>query len=262
MNLDGVIAFSFYDDWKRLNTAHDGYGDYVNPLLKAHEFSPSKARSYFKKAGFTRAGSDGVLINPSGERLSFTLTYGNAALSPIFPFLKEEALKAGVELNIELLDATAYFKKVMEKNGELVFGGFSGGGSYPVYWQFYHSVNAHKPQTNNITNIDNPQLDVLIDEYHASGDKPTMIRLSHAIQKIVFDEAVFIPGFYSPDFRVAYWRWIRFPKDFATRTSTDARDYGLFWIDERLKEETLNARKEGTTFDPQTFVFEQWRRDS
>ena len=30
--------------------------------------------------------------------------------------------------------------------------GWSGGGLSPRYWQFYHSDNAHKPQTNNVTN--------------------------------------------------------------------------------------------------------------
>ena len=31
-----------------------------------------------------------------------------------------------------------------------------------AYWQGFHSDNAHKPQTNNITNTDDPELDKLI----------------------------------------------------------------------------------------------------
>lgn len=259
INFDAVIEIYFYGDLERLRTREDGQTPYTNPRLRARPFDPKKARTYFAKAGFRKANDNGILMNDQGETLSFTFTHKSKALAPIFPFLKEEALKAGVDLKIEQLDVTTAFKKVSEKNHKIYFGGFAGGGSYPAYWQMYHSENAHKPQTNNITNIDNPELDSLIDAYDASGDKQTMIRLSHDIQEIVYDEAVFIPGFYAPDFRVAYWRWIRFPKDFATRRSSGARDYGLFWIDESIKRETLKAEEEGETFEPQILTFDQWK---
>ena len=34
-------------------------------------------------------------------------------------------------------------------------------GMRPSYWQGWHSDNAHNPQTNNITNTDDPKLDQL-----------------------------------------------------------------------------------------------------
>ena len=187
-NFDQIIEFYFRGDWTRLKTGEDGYGPYVNPALQARPYSPEKAREYFAKAGFTQAGKDGILLNKQGQRLSFTLTSGYPQFEPVFPILKEEAEKAGVELNIELLDPTTAFKKILEKNHEIVFMGWKHvAPTYPSYWEGWHSDNAHKPQTNNVTNTDIPELDILIDKYDNSGNETELIELSHQIQEKIHD---------------------------------------------------------------------------
>ena len=74
MNFDVVISKVFRGDPVRMNTVADGYGPRSHPTLKARPFSVEKAKEYFAKAGYTRAGSDGILVNAGGKRLSFTFT--------------------------------------------------------------------------------------------------------------------------------------------------------------------------------------------
>ena len=68
-----------------------------------------------------------------------------------------------------------------------------------------------------------------------------------------------IPAFKAPFYRHAYWRWIRWPKDFNVRLSDYAWTYGLDWIDESLKKETAEARSSGKTYPPAIEVYDKWK---
>src|SRR5690606_28301709 len=154
-------------------------------------FDLAAADRYFTAAGWVQRGPDGIRVK-DGQRLSVDISYASPELSPQVVLLKEEARKAGVELNLRLLDPSTWGNQVGEKNYQMVFLRF-GTGLTPTFWQFYHSDNAHKPQTNNLTATDDPELDLLIDEFDKTADLETRIKLSHQIQQIVHDKAGFIP---------------------------------------------------------------------
>ena len=73
--------------------------------------------------------------------------------TPRLVLLKEEAKKAGIEMNLQRLDGSAMFKLILEKKHDVGWMGWSTP-FRPRYWQGFHSENAHKAQTNNITNTD------------------------------------------------------------------------------------------------------------
>ena len=263
MNWEAVIATVLRGDYERLNQHFEGYyWGYTNENIKARPYDLAAADRYFTAAGWTQRGPDGIRTK-DGQRLSVDISYASPELSPQLVLLKEEARKAGVELNLRLLDPSTWGNQVGEKNYQMVFLRF-GTGLTPSYWQHYHSDNAHKPQTNNLTATDDPELDRLIDEYDAAADIDTRLRLSHQIQQIVHDKAGFIPAYKMPYLREAYWRWIKTPEGYGVRTSTEIADpfsSGLFWIDEDVKRETLEARAAGRAFEPVTIVDETWRTD-
>jgi len=162
--------------------------------------------------------------------------------------LKEEAKKAGVELNIQLVDPSAVFKIYLEKKHEIAYMGWSTG-SIPQFWESYHSKNANKPQTNNISNTSDPKIDQLIDLYDVTFDEKKKISLSHQIQQLIHDRGSFIPGYSNEFYREGYWRYWRLPKIPGTKTAMTSFDIsdsngGLFWFDKDKFEETKKAKKE------------------
>jgi microcin C transport system substrate-binding protein len=177
--------------------------------------------------------------------------------------LKEEAKKAGIELQLQLLDSSAFTKKVLEKNHQIASLGWSGGGLSPEYWQFYHSDNANKPQTNNITNFADPAMDALIDQYRAELSKPVRVELAHRMEQMLFDSGAMVPTFKVPYTREAYWAWIKLPAGNATRSSgavIDAMGNGLFWIDVAEKNRIRALRRSGEPLSaPVTIVDETWK---
>jgi microcin C transport system substrate-binding protein len=271
-----VIEKYFRGDYTRMRTASDGFGEFTHPTLEARPFDMAKAREYFAAAGFTTSGPDGVLVNEQGQRLSFTLSSGYESMTDVLTILKEEALKAGLELRIEVLDGTTAWKLVQEKKHDIQFTGFGGFlEMYPRYWEHYHSDNAYdepyladgsvnpdrkiKTQTNNLEELAIPEMDRLIEAYRTSSDKAEMVELAHQMDELHAEYASFVPGFVQDFYRVGYWRWYRYPEDFNLRHSNYSGEFFVHWIDEDMRRETLEARKRGETFTPEIRVYDQYK---
>lgn len=254
LNVQKVIDTVLRGDYERMQTANEGYGDYSNTAIRARTFDLRKANAYLEKAGWSERGADGIRVK-NGQRLSIRVTYYNSGHNDRLVILAQEARKAGIELQLNLLDPSTAFKQILENKHQAAWMAWSGGGLSPRYWEFYHSDNAHKPQTNNVTNTDNPEMDAKIMAYRKATDKPTRVRLAHELEQMVHDQGAYIPTFKVPYTRAAFWRWLRLPSFYGTRTS-DALfspmggSGGLFWIDEAEKEKIEQLKREGKPYPP------------
>ena len=259
MNIEKVIRQVLRNDYFRLEHGYVGYGAYTNPDIRARRYDIGEVERYMKEAGWER-GPDGIWRS-GGQRFSVELLYSSEEHTQRMVVLKEEAKKAGIELKLARLDSTTAFKKILEKRHDVAFMAWSVS-LRPHFWEHFHSVNAHKPQTNNVTNTDDPELDRLIDAYRDSLEEAQRIELAHRIQEKIHEIGPFVPAFMIPYFRELYWRWWRFPDPPATRSSDDlmagypfnSTTGGLFWYDRRLHEETLEAMDAGRAFEPVTRV--------
>lgn len=263
MNFDKVLQTVLRGDYERKQTQNEGYGDYTNRDIRARAFDLQKADEYLNQAGWTERGPDGIRVK-NGQRLSLRVSYTSDDHTPRLVVLKEEARKAGIELTLQLLDSTAGYKQVMEKKHQIAWMGWQGGGIAPTYWEFYHSVNAHKPQTNNITNTDNKAMDEKIIAYRDATDKNSRVRLAHELEQMVYDDGAYIPSYKIPYTREGFWRWLKLPPQHATRMSDLVFDPmgstgGLLWIDEEEKSRVQKARITGDSFEPINIVDERWR---
>ena len=257
MNIEKVIDQVLRNDFYRLEHGYVGYGRYSNPKVKARRFDIAEVARDMEASGWLR-GPDGIYAK-NGKRFSVDVTYSIDEHTERLVVLKEEAKKAGVELNLQKLDASAAYKKVMEKNHEVAWMGWSTS-LRPQYWEHFHSINAHKPQTNNITNTDDKEMDTLIEAYRASLDEEERIALSLKIQEKIHEIGCFVPTFMVPYVREAAYRWWRLPRIPGVKMSDalfspfGSATGGLFWYDKERYDETKAAMKEGKTFPPVTIV--------
>ncbi|MBW2939161.1 extracellular solute-binding protein [Zhongshania aquimaris] len=262
LNVDKVINTVLHGDYERLQTAHDGYGDYSNTSIRAREFDLKKAASYLEKAGWDKRGNEGIRVK-DGKPLSVRITYYNSGHNDRLVILAQEARKAGIDFQLQLLDMSAAFKQIMENKHQAAWMGWAGGGLSPRYWEFYHSDNAHKSQTNNVTNTDNKILDEKIMAYRTATEKSTRVTLAHELEQMVHDQGSFIPTFKVPYTREAFWRWIRLPASYGTRTSDALFDPlggsgGLFWIDKDEQQKTLDAKQYGEALPTIMIIDRDW----
>ncbi len=267
-----VIDGFYRGDYERLQQFSEGLGKFTDPSIRVRRYSPEQARAAFSKAGFTREGPDGILTNAAGERLSFRLTFDTSDRRKYLATLVESARRCGVELRPETLEHTTMYRKVMEKNHDIVFWAWSVSSRLPQLWESHHSENAvevladgrkvPKRQTNNITGVDDPELSKLIDRFRDATEEDEMIRLSFAMQRRIHDLADFIPGFRVPGYRIAHWNWVKFPEGFDVRAAEDPGQYGLFWLDPAQREADLKDFREGKARGaPKTVVEDRWRTE-
>jgi microcin C transport system substrate-binding protein len=261
LNLQKVIDTLLRGDYERENTVFSGYPGYTNEDIVAREFNLEKADEYFNSAGWDQRGPDGIRVK-DGQRFSVNLPYGQSNLAERLVLLREEAKKAGVEINLQQVDDSAFFKNLLEKKHQIAYLSLTTD-FRPEYWSLFHSENAHKPNTNNFANADDPELDKLIDEYRFGTEEEQRKHLSREIQARIHELGLYIPFFKIPYTRHSYWRWIKLPDHHGTRSSNylfPPADLGLFWIDEQARQETLDAIKTGKTFEPVTTVDETYRK--
>lgn len=261
INFDKINKQILRGEASRLQTFFQGYGKYTNNSIRAREFNIAKTESFMKASGWKR-GEDGIWTK-DGRRYSVTISYGQALLTPRVVVMKEEAKKAGIELNLELLDPSNNYKKIMEKKHEIAYMGW-GTGLRPQPWEHFHSENAHKPQTNNVNNLDDPEMDKLINQYRNSTDEKELVKLSLQIQEKIHESGVWIPLDTLPFYRSFYWRWIKYPAVPGYKNSTQIFDEpasaGYFWIDEDIKNETMDAMKSNKKFKPVVNIITKYKK--
>ncbi len=267
-NVEKLIAFDFRGDFTRANIFCDGYGQFSEPNIRARPFDPAKAREAFAKAGFVKRGTDGILTRDDGTRLSVTVsTQQDPLTNRILLRLKEEAAKVGLEYQIEALDGTSFFQKVMDKNHEVCLWGWGASPPYPRYFQNFHSSNAYdegsttpKPNTNNITMSVDPRLDELSVAIRRATTEEEIREKSWAIEEVIHEQAPWVPLYLRDYYRFGYWRWLRFPEGrLNVRVSNMPDEAHVHWIDTEMKEETLEAKRVGRTFPETLEVYDQYR---
>ena len=264
MNVEKVIAKVLRNDYFRLEHGFMGYGLYSNTDIRARRFDLALAEDYMKEAGWKR-GDDGIWAKGE-QRFSVKVTYSHDEHTPRLVVLKEEAKKAGVELQLQKLDKSAAYKKVIEKKHDVAWMGWSTS-LRPQFWEHVHSVNAHKPQTNNITNTDDPEMDRLVDAFRNSLEESERIELAKQIQAKIHEIGAFVPTFRVPYVRQGYWRWWKLPQLPGTKLSDDLFDPfssgtgGLFWFDKKVYEETKQAMKKHRKLKQVIIVDETYKQN-
>ena len=264
-NWQAVIDLDLRGDAVRSNIIAEGY-DHTPTDIRAREFSIAKAREAFARAGFTERGKDGVLRNEKGQRLSFSINYARSpVVEPMLLRIKEEARRAGVEFQLDGMDGTSSFQQVSRKEHEITFAGWSHTPPTMDYYQYLHSKEAFepgtrdpRPMTNNVTVFADPELDPVLERNRSARSWEEVRETSEIIERKVFDEAIWIPAFNRPFFRVAYWRWIQWPEDFNVRLANEPETSHVLWIDQELKEETLRVLREGGKFEEVERVYAQY----
>ncbi len=263
INFEPQLGANHNDDAFRKNAFHTGYGPYTNQEVAARPHDLDKAINLLDEAGWLASGQDGVR-EKNGIRLSIDLMYHNKEHSQRWRSFKQDALRAGIEINLDLQSPTHHYQYTLQKHHQMSYMEFSAA-FRPVYWEYFHSKNALPPYSNNITSTANPGIDELITAYDNSTSEAERIKLAHALAIKIHESAVFIPGNSMPYARSAHWRWVKLPSWVGTRNTVDLfepfGDGGLFWIDYQQKIDTQSARKSKIKYPVVNEVFEQFKKE-
>lgn len=259
LNVQQVLDTVFRGDYSRLGSYFSGFGQYTDESIKALPFSPEKARECFARAGYTEEGPDGILCKPDGTRLQVVMS---SRIDPLYTncmnVLREEAARCGLDLRLDQTDDTVLYTRVKAKQYQAAI--FSWGFSPPLpdpapFFDSSYAFNADgtpMPGTTNITATNSPTLDRAILACKAATNEADAVAAHHQAQQLIANTLAWVPGWTSSYWRFAQWRWVRWPDEpecrFCPPRYYDPVDSHLYWIDEKMKAETLKARTSGESF--------------
>lgn len=189
--------------------------DYANQKVKPVEFDVKGALGILTKAGWRDSDKDGLLdkvIDGKKTPLSITILEPTPDFMKYLTVYKEDALQAGVEINIKNIEWNSFVKLIDEKKFEAVRLAWGGGG---VDWdpkQIWHSASIAGAGSNFIS-FSVPEVDRLIDEARKIYDKDKRLPLLHRVHEIISSEYPYVFFFNSKYTLYGHNKRIWKPKD-------------------------------------------------
>lgn len=189
--------------------------DYANPDVKPVPYDPEGALKILRDAGWKDTDRDGILdkvIAGKKTNLSITLLEPIQEMIKYLTVYKEDARKAGVEINIKNIEWNSFIKLIDERNFDAVRLAWTGGG---VDWdpkQIWHSSSSSGAGSNFI-NYSNKEVDRLIDQARKLYDKEERIKILRKVHGIISSEYPYIFFFNMKYSLYAHTKRVIKPKD-------------------------------------------------
>jgi microcin C transport system substrate-binding protein len=245
----------FFNEYEYIDSYYPG-SMYANPQNEHIEYSPEKAAQLLAEAGWTERDKQGLLVK-DGKSFSLTLLYGQKTLERHLTIFQEDLKRAGIELNLKLLDWTAMFQLVDERNFDLVSVAWTGL-LFPNPENAYDSSLADQENTNNIVGIKNDRIDEILEEYPTMFELDDRIAAVKEIDGLLYQEHPYLLGWYGPFERILYWNKFGMP-DYHLNKFADHRNMiSLWWYDEAKDKALQEAMKSGTPLEIGETVVDYW----
>lgn len=189
-----LINKKFFNGWNFLATSPVYVKSEQAPANAAIEFSPKKAQELLTKAGWADSDKNGILDKTiNGQKIEFkvSLIYANKDSEKYWTILKEDAKKAGVEIELKLLEWNSFVKAIDDKNFDMMAMGWGGGDVEDDPKQIWHSTSNGKGGSNYISYA-NPEVDKLIDQARGELDKGKRKDTFKKVYGLIADDVPYI----------------------------------------------------------------------
>jgi dipeptide transport system substrate-binding protein len=154
--------------------------------IAAYSYDPQKAKDLLKQAGYPNGFSTTIWVRPQGSVLNPKPKAGAE-------LLQADLAKIGVKAEVKIIEWGELIKEAKQGQHDMLFMGWAGDNGDPDnYLTPLFSCNGVKSGINFARYCD-PKLDKLIADAKATADQPARSKDYEAAQKIIHDEALWIP---------------------------------------------------------------------
>jgi microcin C transport system substrate-binding protein len=170
-----------------------------------------KASQMLQDAGYPIKG--GKRVNPKGEPITIEFLVDEQTFLPHHEALIKNLKTLGIDATPRLVDAAQYKKREDDRDFEMMVlrMGFSTtpGDSLRTY---FSSQAATTPGTENLAGIADPAIDAMIEKIIEAKSRPELNIACRVLDRILRANFYWIPHWYNPSHRVAYWDVFGQPK--------------------------------------------------
>lgn len=187
------------------------------------------AAKLLAQAGWKRDGNQ--LRNGKGEGLTVEILVEDDVFTRVDMPWVENMRAIGIDASIRMVDSAQYQARQSDFDFDLIAmaASFSATPTREEVERFFHSRAAALPGSKNLPGTTDPAVDAMIDAVGQAEDRNSLTTAMRALDRILRARLDWIPSWYSPNHRVAYWDMFGFkePKpDFGFPVEA------LWWFDE------------------------------
>lgn len=202
---DEIIETLLYDMGVKVNGPVNPIKPYYNNNTPQIPYDVDKAKQLLKEAGWEDTDGNGIadkIVN--GEKLEMTLQFkynsGNDTRKNIGILLKENAKRAGVEIEVIAREWTVFLEDTKKRDYDIFCAGWVQSPILDDFKQIWHTSSDH-PDGDNRVGFGNAESDKLIDDLRATLDENERNKMYHRFQELITEDQPYI-FLYSPKNRL------------------------------------------------------------
>ena len=242
---------SYYEDlYSRKNPC-------PNPLV---EMDKKKARALLKAAGYTVNPKTGLLAK-KGQVLSFKFLTRDPTTDKFLAIYAEDLKDVGIELVPDKKDWAAWAKDMDSFNYQMTWAAW-GAGVFKDPESMWHSREADRKGSNNITGFKNSDVDRLIETQKSIFDVNKRNDIVRKIDRILCEETPYVLLWNVNYTRLLYWNKFGTPRTVLSKYGRENSAYAYWWIDPDAEADLADAVRAKKALPPKksTVVFDDvWK---
>jgi len=193
---DDIISVVYKNKTKRITSMVSAMKPEYNSDLALLSYDVQQAKKLLDDAGWKDSNNDGIrdrLINGKKVEMKLDLNIMNSVVDwkDIANLIAESYLKAGIQVNIVLMDPAAFIDKNKHHDFDMILGSWGGVSGSDDFSQIWGSENWANGGSNYV-GFGNAAIDALIDSCNFTIDPAKRIPLVRKFQKVVYDEQPYI----------------------------------------------------------------------
>ncbi len=211
-------------------------------------FDPSQAATLLDEAGWQMNRRTGLRMR-NDRPLRFTFLTRDESTDKFLVLYSEDLRKAGIELKIERKDAAAWTRDMDEFNFDMTWAAWSSGLHKDPESQ-WHSEEADRPGSNNITGFKDPMVDQLIETQKSIFDIRERHGICRRIDGILTARVPYILLWNTDTTRLLYWDKFGTPPTVLSKYGDERSLLSYWWYDYDSAAELEEAMQTGGRLPP------------
>ncbi|MCY4321614.1 MAG: ABC transporter substrate-binding protein, partial [Bdellovibrionaceae bacterium] len=170
------------------------WSEYADPTIPPIKFNPQKALQLLRSAGWADKDKNGLLektIQGVKKEFRFTLIFANPESEKYLTIYQEDLKKAGIKLNLKILDWSSFLRLLDDKNFDATMLGWSGGSVDIDPKQIWHSASSQHKGSNFIS-YSNPKVDTLIDKARSQLNRKERIKTLKKVYRLIAKDVPYL----------------------------------------------------------------------
>ncbi|MBO6640024.1 MAG: ABC transporter substrate-binding protein [Roseitalea sp.] len=185
------------------------------------------AAGLMREAGW--APRDGAWVNAeTGEPFTIEILGASETTNIIAGQFTEDLRRFGIDAQIRIVDASQYIARLEEFNFDMttvvLAQSLSPGNEQRDFWS---SAAADSSDSRNMSGIENPVVDALIEKIIFAGDREELVAATRALDRVLLWNHYYIPQWHSADEWIAWWDKFDFVDNQPAYTGVDFQSW---WV--------------------------------